>query len=633
MADAAGSETGRKPKSMKKENDAVPTTDPCASGIKKEKDADPPAGHSHGFRVKFPSDPNEYTIDCDQAGTVLRAIKTCNKYNTKFSDENLVIQLSKNDRKYAIATHFPCTCIMEDELLILSHKKEKIEETQGQNEEPIQSKKMYSVFYIEKVGGINTITKPFIRSNAFKCFKYLCVYAEKGRKMTVEEALERDGRFIDDLGNFTLSNNTDPKIITECTQPVDNLHGKEFKLCLERNKKADGAELKQRIEVIQKTMENNKFSVKDVVDHVRAENRSEGKSGQSGSSVDVEEIYDLLREQCAGLTELMMRRFPGDSYQEELDLRKEDFGKIQQSFSDVHRVRELIKQGESVCKVVVEGYCTGTGFVLFDNYILTNAHLFDDCVEEGHKKLKDDIEVYVLFNFEEEHINHHYFKLAHRNICYCHDDLDYAILELEPVSQKYNPDTNKVTEEKMPPGLLERFGPMPESGGACLIGHPDGEVKQLDPTSIIEIENRETAVDDHLEPYKDTLFTLYSICNLIKKQGIESILVGGNKENVTTYNTFMYHGSSGSPVFDAQCRVFGLHTSGFVYDFPKDTKSVIEYAQPLLTIFEHFVSKLREPGNEELLKRVKKVAKGNSDLKKILNPDSDDSDDSDDSGD
>ncbi|KAI9524501.1 hypothetical protein NQZ68_018185 [Dissostichus eleginoides] len=571
MADAAGSETGTETRSIKEEKDADPTTgtetrsikeeknaDPTTGtetrSIKKEKDADPTAGHLHRFSVKFsPSDPKEYTIDCVQPGTVLQAIKTCHKYDEQFSDENLVIQLE---------------------------------------------------------GGKNTLTKPFIRSNAFKRFKYLCVYGEKGRKMTVEDALRRDGRFIDDLGNFTLSDNKDPMKITGCKQPVNNLDGDKFKLCLERkrNKKAVPEEVKQRINVIQKTMEN-KSSVQDLVDRVREMNKSQVKSGKSGSGVEVEEIYDLLREQCPDLKQLMMRRIPDDdSYEEELDLREEDFGKIRQSFSDVHRVRELIKLSESVCKVVVEGYCTGTGFVLFGNFILTNLHLFKHCVEKGNKKLKDDTEVYVLFNFEEEDKNLHRFKLAHRNICYCHE-LDYAILELESVSQKDNPETTEDTKEKVPPGLLKRFGPMPESGEACLIGHPDGGVKKLDPTSIIEKENREKAVD--------TAFILHNI-NVPPKRSIKRIFVGGSRaENVATYNTFMYHGSSGSPVFDAKCKVFGLHTSGFVYD-PDKSKSVIEWAQRLLSIFEHFVRKLKENRDEELLKRVEEEAKGNSDLKEIL---------------
>ncbi|KAI9524504.1 hypothetical protein NQZ68_018188 [Dissostichus eleginoides] len=432
----------------------------------------------------------------------------------------------------------------------------------------------------------------------------------KGKDMTVEDALRRDGRFIDDLGNFTLSDNKDPMKITGCKQPVNNLDGDKFKLCLERkrNKKAVTEEVKQRINVIQKTMEN-KSSVQDLVDRVREMNESQVKSGKSGSGVEVEEIYDLLREQCADLKQLMRRIPDDDSYEEELDLREEDFGKIRQSFSDVHRVRELIKLSESVCKVVAKGYCTGTGFVLFGNFILTNLHLFKHCVEKGNKKLKDGTEVYVLFNFEEEDKNLQRLKLAHPNIRYCDDELDYAILELESVSQKDNPETTEDTKEKVPPGLLKRFGPMPESGGACIIGHPDGGVKKLDPTSIIEKENREKAVD--------TAFILHNI-NVPQKRSIKRIFVGGNRaEKVATYNTFMYHGSSGSPVFDAKCKVFGLHTSGFVYD-PDKSKSVIEWAQRLLSIFEHFVRKLKENRDEELLKRVEEEAKGNSDLKEIL---------------
>ncbi|KAJ4943259.1 hypothetical protein JOQ06_005763, partial [Pogonophryne albipinna] len=34
---------------------------------------------------------------------------------------------------------------------------------------------------------------------------------------------------------------------------------------------------------------------------------------------------------------------------------------------------------------------------------------------------------------------------------------------LKPVGKKYNPDTTEVTEKKVPPGLLKKFGPMPKN--------------------------------------------------------------------------------------------------------------------------------------------------------------------------
>ncbi|XP_054457908.1 serine protease FAM111A-like [Anoplopoma fimbria] len=563
--------------------------------VKEENSGDSTDGHSHSFRVKFKrTDLEEYNINCAQPRTALEAIKSSKKYKKlKFTDENIVIQLGKEDRAFTVATHYPCSCISDDEYLILSLKNEKVEVIIDQHYKTVHSRDKYSVFYIDTVGGEKTKTKKLFISNELKQFKYLCVYGEKG--MTVEEALKRDGRFID-LTNFTLSDNENPNVITECTQSVDNLDGKKFK--------------------IYNSHQRSERDTKPLLD-VAQQRGTSVTAALENKDKNIEEIYKILREQCPKLKELMESRFPGDTYQKALELRKEDFGKIQQSFSEVHRVRELIKLGESVCKVVVGNVCEGTGFVLFDNFILTNAHILKDHVEGG--KIKDGIEVYVLFNYEapESHTVCYCFKLA-QHICYSEDELDYAILEINPECHKSN-QTTPTEQIELPPGLLKKFGPIPLNGEACIIGHPAGGVKKMDPTCIIEKEKRGEAVDDYLNPHRDYTFTLCSITHLIREQGIENIMMGGcNADKVVTYNTSMYHGSSGSPVFDAHGQVFGLHTAGYVYGFPKNEKSVIEFAQPLLTIFDHFVSELKKRGEKKLLKRVKKEAKGNSYLEKLL---------------
>ncbi|KAM4564381.1 serine protease FAM111A-like [Fundulus diaphanus] len=571
--------------------------------VKHENGNDSPVSHSHRFTVKFKAtDRKEYTIDCDQSRSVLEAIK-CSLDTTdkmiKCADESIIIQLGKKDRDSVVPTHFPCSCVGDGESLIIHYSKmEKIEVVQEQHDETIHPREEYSVFYIDTVGGLKTKTKDLFRSKMIKQFKYLCVYGEKG--MTVEEALKRDGRFVDHLGEFTLSDNDNPDRLTVRTQRVDSLHQKAFKIRLPLNKR--------------ESIENPARSILNVA--LESGNSVKKAIEQPGSSVNVDEIYELLRQQFPDLKTWMESRFPGDSYQQALNLRNEKFGKIQQSFCEVHRIEKLLKMGKSVCKVIVSNVSQGTGFVLFDRFILTSAHLFKGCVQGN--TLEDHINVSALFNYDDpEPETNFFFFSAEKIFVDIDDELDYAVLELKPEGQRFNPKT-KSENAKVPPGLLNKFGPLPRNGEACIIGHPAGGVKKIDPTCIIEPEDRGQAVNDHLAKYKDSMFILQSVFQ-IKNRGIDDIMMGGEKaEKVATYHTFMYHGASGSPVFDAHGQLFGLHTAGYGYGLPEMKDSVIEYAHPLLAVFEKFASNLKESENDEMLQKLKEAVTENQHLKQIL---------------
>ncbi|XP_035989877.1 protein FAM111A-like [Fundulus heteroclitus] len=564
--------------------------------VKHEKGNDSPVSHSHRFTVKF-------TIDCDQPRSVLEAIK-CSLDTTdkmiKCADENIVIQLGKKDRDSVVPTHFPCSCVGDGESVIIHYKeKEKIEVVQEQHDKTIHPREEYSVFYIDTVGGLNTKTKDLFRSKMIKQFKYLCVYGEKG--MTIEEALKRDGRFIDHLGEFTLSDNDNPDRLTVRTQKVDSLHQKAFKICLPLNK--------------QESVENPARSILDVA----LESGISVKKAieQPGSSVNVDEIYELLHQQFPDLKTWMESKFPGDSYQQALNLRNEKFGKIQQSFCEVHRIEKLLKIGKSVCKVIVSDVSQGTGFVLFDRFILTSANLFKGCVQGN--TLEDHINVSALFYYDDPEPETNLFSFSAEKIFVDIDDeLDYAVLELKPEGQRFSPKT-KIENVKVPPGLLNKFGPLPRNGEACRIGYPAGGVMKINPVCIIEPKDREQAVKNHLAKYKDLMITLQSLSVVIKNQGIDDIMLGGKKaEKMANYHTFMYHSASGSPVFDAHGQLFGLYTGGFYYGLPKMEDSVIEYAHPLLAVFEKFVSNLKKSKNDEMLQKLKEAVAENQHLKQIL---------------
>ncbi|XP_030608854.1 protein FAM111A-like [Archocentrus centrarchus] len=577
--------------------------------------------HKHRFMVEF-SPGDNYTINCDQPRTVLEAITALTAYKTKIKckDNNVIIKMGAGDNESVVATHFPCSCLGDDEVLTISCTKKVVEN--AKDIEEVLPKAYYSVFYIETKGGKNLTSAHFFKNNKVEKFKYVCVYGKIG--ITVEEALKRDGRFIDDLRDFELINNINNSK-TECKDRIDDhvVGNQKFKICRSRQNETETKNVTQKANLKQQKQQkppnaSTNSQHKTETSSVLAVAQQKGINVKNAMNSDNrDEIYKILRKQFPELKQWMESRFSGSSYKDALKLRKENFGKIQQSFSEVHRVKKLLELGKSVCKICVKAVSTGTGFVLFDTFILTNAHLFTGYFEG--KKLQQDIEVYAIFDYEEQEPEPETeifsFRAENRFIDF-DAELDYAVLELNPEGSQ----PNQQTEAKnitVPTGLLSKFGPLPPNGEACIIGHPAGGVKQMDPTCIIETKNRGSAIDEHLLQYKEPLI-IQLISDLIRKQGIENILIGGSKAGVSTYHTFMYHGASGSPVFDGLGKVFGLHTAGYVYGFTKARESVIEYAHPLIVIFEKFVSNLKDSGNEELLKRVQEAAEGNELLTEVL---------------
>ncbi|XP_014887668.1 protein FAM111A-like [Poecilia latipinna] len=343
---------------------------------RKEDDETSTDDHLHRFGVKFGSDPQKYTTDCEKPCTVLEVIKS--KHFTNYQkeiekpgekkrlEENVIIKVGEGNDSYIVATHFPCSCLPPKMCLTISTSNNVIEKKQQQVR--VLPREKYSVFFIDKEGGKDSKSKTdmiFRCKNIQQQFRYFCVYGTKG--MTVEEALRRDGRFLDGLTNFTLSDNRTGDV-TNCTEIVDNLDGRKFQIRLPRKGKTKATNPSQVVQeqdsTQQTSQEEENASASPKVQNIEVTKVLENaaKNGVSVKAsieelniqIDLNEINDLLRKQFPKLKAWMESRFPGRSFEKTLKLKRENFGKIQNSFSEVHTVRGLLDLSKSICLLMME---------------------------------------------------------------------------------------------------------------------------------------------------------------------------------------------------------------------------------------------------------------------------------------
>ena len=279
-----------------------------------------------------------------------------------------------------------------------------------------------------------------------------------------------------------------------------------------------------------------------------------------------------------------------------------EFRKNDQICREVKTMKKLMELSNSVCHVRINGRAEGSGFLLFDKFVLTNGHVIKNIYIEETRQLTETVTVH--FSYEsldqmeagaevEEVAGFEYYsnETEHK--------YDWALLKLGG-------------EQDLPDGLLKNFGFLPPSGGICIIGHPDGGVKKIEPCLIVPFENRSQVAERHYHenPHGAEVNTSHDGENpghiqLVTPRFFEDVAewVNQNKQ-ILTYESSFYFGSSGSPVFDEHCNVVAMHSGGYVYCNERgQSQSVIEYGYPLSVIIEQAIYQLVERGRFDVLKK------------------------------
>ncbi|XP_026096285.1 protein FAM111A-like isoform X1 [Carassius auratus] len=544
---------------------------------------------SHTFKFHFRN--NTYAVTCDTSMTVLEALTTNNifrnikKMNT---EKEIVIQRSRGEvPRAAVKSDFPCCLIEKDEVLkikFISNSGNASTE-QKPTVENVSKPETLVTFYIHTTGGqkIRRLMKNF---DLRQSVDDVCVYAFKEENCKI--ALKRDGRFINDIfkKNYVLCE-MDSETIYEMSNTVEYFDQKHFQIIFNSDNDQSGD-----LEDFAKT------SDADVPESVSqslnpTKNKLENKKRKYPSpSTECyvlktieksQEILQILRLQNENWWMASMQQKTKSQIQE---FFRVEFGKSVQSFSEVKKVKQIMKRSNSVCQIRKGGSSEGTGFLLLGRFILTNAHVVGIYTDQTEANFA---EFTAVFDFEDLNSQNCIQIKQLTAFCYGKDSegryLDYALLEL---------DTETIFDY---PALLDCYRPNApiNRGQICIVGHPGGGVKKMDPCFIIERENRIEAANKHASENQHLIHAMNEKC-LEEKWNFSAC------ENQITYNSCFFDKSSGSPVFDVDCNLIGIHTGGYKYKTEGDqTWSVMEYGFSMQPILDNIKARARIKGLKEIV--------------------------------
>ncbi|XP_066517610.1 serine protease FAM111A-like [Hoplias malabaricus] len=545
--------------------------------------------HSHSFQFRFHGKPDhDFQVNCTSSGTVLQSLELSYKFKQSMGYHPFVIERENSTTDGVITEHFPCSLIRDKETLTIytfpKEKQEKeemlqskVKKQKSEDAEDLQKTQRPSgewiTFSVNSQGGKNTKTKRVVSSAIVRNqFKTLCVYADSDE--TIASAMRRDGRFAESVSEDGCElHDTNNKTTIEINQNVKSLQGRNYEICLPLGEKGKPTDK-------QKASASDSHTMPSTADKDTSENTNKTGINEKPGDINFQK-ETIIMPDFGDISKTMQK----------------NYAKSIQPFSEMLKVEKLVDLSKSVCRIRV-GDSQGTGFLLFDSFILTNAHVIEGSFVSQSRKLTSSAT--VNFDLRSGRALDKEFPLCSEVFAYFKGKdnrgrfIDFALLKLQDDSV----DISKL------PRLLQEYTSNKKECGICIIGHPETDEKRKDVSCIVP----------HQTTGQDTGNALqFSVkCSLSYSQ---SEVIGVNFF-IATYNTCFYEGSSGSPVFDEDCKLIAMHTGGF---FTNEKQfHIIGFAIPLYSVIWNIMGQMYSRDSPKEMIVFIKEATQNPHLEELL---------------
>lgn len=524
-------------------------------------------------------------MTCNKVGTVedlLKRSQQFKKHAESHKGKELVIV---RDGK-ALSPHFPCTLIQKNEYVTVKFVKAV--------EQPKKAVGVFKpscelvVFHVLTNGGSGIVK--FMRNPALrKSTQEVTVYAYKGEK--VMQALKRDRRFLNTIfqKNCALScKSSEAKI--EFSNLVDDLSDKTFQVILLDKGRPPNSQ-PGSLEEDYLTSNENYLTSNENQPQPDSKMAPHLNKTDSNGDITLKQIWEIPNSKV--MRDQLLLQFKNAVKAKEprafklsrvRNLLRVEFGQSDQMGKEMKTMKKMVELGDSVCQVRVNREPYGTGFLLFGCYVLTNAHVIKDIYDENRGYLTQNVSLHFSYESVEDTGG---AVDVEEVVCfeYCYDVpvRDWALLKLH-------------TNQTLPARLLKHFGFPSKDGGICIIGHPNGGVKKIDPCLIVSPQKCTQVAERHYLENQDCV-------QLITGSFFENVAQSIQQQSLLYYESCFYLFSSGSPVFNKHGNVVAMHTGGYSYKTARgELQSVIEFSHPLPTIMERLIIHVVERKKVDVLK-------------------------------
>ena len=228
--------------------------------------------------------------------------------------------------------------------------------------------------------------------------------------------------------------------------------------------------------------------------------------------------------------------------------------------------------------VISCGKEVGTCWLVKDLFIITNYHVYEDFIKERIERKNPNLPITVSFDFFDRQSLQHVQTVEvdeeeEPEIQSSH--LDYIFLRLKE---------NEALTGRARLGPIVRNHRLQE-GLVTIIGHPAGREMLEETCVVVSNHSWRTRVEQRHEKFRQM-----NPGHLQASPGLhlanERLLQSTERKERLPYDTSLFSGASGSPVFDLNVNIVAIHTQGYVLDVKGGNFSLMEFGIQFAAICE-----------------------------------------------